>query len=74
MPGQTADSMRKDIETGLEFFQRICVNIMVENNAPLQPSDEVRRIFVDEIYPVYKDDLRVDILLHNTDFGVGHQQ
>ena len=74
LPGQTADSMRKDIETGLEFFQRICVNIMVENNAPLQPSDEVRRIFVDEIYPVYKDDLRVDILLHNTDFGVGHQQ
>ena len=27
--------------------------------------------FVKEIYPLYKDDDRVDILLNNTDFGVG---
>lgn len=71
LPGQTAESMRTDIETGLKYFERICVNIMVENTAPLQPSDKVRRIFINEIYPEYKDDPRVDILLNNTDFGVG---
>ena len=63
--------MRNDIETGLKYFERICVNIMVENEAPLQPSDQVRQAFVNEIYPDYKDNPRVDILLHNTDFGVG---
>ena len=63
--------MRNDIETGLKYFERICVNIMVENEAPLQPSDQVRQSFVNEIYPDYKDNPRVDILLHNTDFGVG---
>lgn len=71
LPGQTADSMRADIETGLRHFERVCVNIMVENNARLQPDDDVRMIFINDIYPDYKDDTRVDILLNNTDFGIG---
>ena len=71
LPGQTAESMTNDIETGLEWFERVCVNIMIENSAPLQPSEEVRRIFIKEVYPVYRDNPRIDILLHNTDFGVG---
>lgn len=71
LPGQTYESMMEDIETGLKHFERICVNIMVENNAPLQPSEKVRDEFINNIYPQYKDNPRVDILLHNTDFGVG---
>lgn len=71
LPGQTYESMIEDIETGLKHFERICVNIMVENNAPLQPSEKVRDEFTNKIYPQYKDNPRVDILLHNTDFGVG---
>ena len=71
LPGQTEESMRNDIETGLKHFERVCVNIMVENSAPLQPSDKVRKIFTDKIYPEYKDNARGEILLHNTDFGVG---
>lgn len=71
LPGQTGESMRTDIETGLNHFERICINIMVENTAPLQPCDEVRQIFINEIFPDYKDNHRIDILLNNTDFGVG---
>ena len=71
LPGQTVDSMTNDIETGLKYFERVCVNIMVENSAPLQPSEDVRQAFMKEIYPCYKDNARIDILLHNTDFGVG---
>lgn len=71
LPGQTAASMKNDIETGLKWFERVCVNIMIENNAPLQPSEEVRQTFVHELFPLYKDNPRIDILLHNTDFGVG---
>lgn len=71
LPGQTAESMKSDIETGLRYFERICINIMVENSAPLQPSTQVRQIFMTEIYPLYKENSRIDILLNNTDFGVG---
>ena len=32
---------------------------------------QVRDEFINKIYPQYKDNPRVDILLHNADFGVG---
>lgn len=71
LPGQTETSMKYDVETGLKYFDRVCINIMVENTAPLQPCEQVRQTFIDKIYPIYKDNPRIDILLHNTDFGVG---
>lgn len=71
LEGQTVESMRRDIETGLRNFDRICINIMIDNGMPVKPSGEVIEDFVREIYPIYKDNERVDILLNNTDFGVG---
>lgn len=71
LPGQTAESMKKDIETGLEYFERVCVNIMVENTKPVKPDLRVIQVFREQIYPLYADNDRVDILLNNTDFGVG---
>lgn len=69
--GQTACSMENDIELGLKYFQRICVNIMCENTTKIKPDPEVIRVFKDKIYPKYKDNNRIDILINNTDFGVG---
>lgn len=71
LPGQTKESMLRDIELGLQYFERVCVNIMVANTKPILPDAAVIDVFVKEIYPLYKDDERVDILLNNTDFGVG---
>ena len=69
--GQTADSMINDIETGLEFFERVCVNIMIENGMPVKPDAKVIEEFMKYVYPKFADNDRVDILLENTDFGVG---
>lgn len=71
LAGQTKESMIADIETGLKYFERVCVNIMVANTRPVLPDPRVIRIFKEEVYPLYKDNDRVDILLNNTDFGVG---
>ena len=71
LPGQSKESMLKDIALGLQHFERVCVNIMVANTKPILPDPQVIKTFVKEIYPLYKDDDRVDILLNNTDFGVG---
>ncbi|MBR5487523.1 MAG: radical SAM protein [Phascolarctobacterium sp.] len=71
LPGQSKESMLKDIALGLQHFERVCVNIMVANTKPILPDQQVIETFVKEIYPLYKDDERVDILLNNTDFGVG---
>lgn len=71
IPGQTEESMIQDIETGLKYFERVCVNIMVENGMPIKPDKRVAAIFLKNVYPIYKENDRVDILLNNTDFGVG---
>ncbi|MGM9612103.1 MAG: radical SAM protein [Butyricicoccus sp.] len=71
LTGQTGDSMRRDIETGLRYFERVCVNLMTPNTTPIQPDRAVLDTFLRTLYPVYKNDPRVDILLENTDFGVG---
>ena len=69
--GQTSDGIRTDIETGLRYFDRVCVNVMTANTTKIQPSKDVIDAFIREIFPLFKDNNRVDILLENTDFGVG---
>lgn len=72
--GQNAESMIRDIEMGLQYFERVCVNIMVENAMPIKPEPKVIGEFMKYVYPKYKNHDRVDILLNNTDFGVGENQ
>lgn len=69
--GQNALSMRQDIETGLRYFERVCVNIMVENSTKIKPDTSVIESFRRELYDIYIDNPRVDILMENTEFGVG---
>ena len=68
---QTEESMRYDIKTGLEYFERICINIMQENGCEVKPNENTIETFVQKILPEIKDDCRIDILLENTAFGVG---
>ncbi len=69
--GQTYHSMLSDIKTGLKYFERVCINIMNENTTSIKPDTSVISIFKDKILPLYADNKRVDILIDNTDFGVG---
>jgi len=69
--GQTLEMMQRDVELGLRYFRRIALNVMCDNTTPVKPDQGVIDVFMREIYPLYKDDARVDILLHNTDFTVG---
>ncbi|MDE6401302.1 MAG: radical SAM protein [Clostridiales bacterium] len=69
--GQTEASMLHDVRSGLKYFERICVNIMCDNTTDVKPDKGVIDIFIRKVYPLYKDDPRVDILIENTDFGVG---
>ncbi|MFI3329466.1 MAG: radical SAM protein [bacterium] len=71
IPGQNVTSMTNDIETGLKYFHRVYINIMQENAKPIKPDPKVIKLFMDNIYPKYKDNPNVDILLDDEAFGVG---
>ncbi len=70
--GQTEESMSNDIEIGLKYFNRVCVNIMCENTTSIKPDNRVIQVFCEKLLPKYKDNDKIDILLNNTDFGVGN--
>ncbi|MGC2873643.1 radical SAM protein [Ihubacter sp. rT4E-8] len=71
IPGQTAESMTHDVNLGLKYFDRVCINVMTENTAPIKPDASVIDIFTKDVCPTFIDNPRVDILMTNTDFGVG---
>ena len=71
LSGQSVESMQSDIELAIENFERVCVNIMCDNTTAVKPDEKVIGEFMQYIYPKYIDDSRVDILVNNTDFGVG---
>lgn len=71
LSGQTVESMKNDICLGLKYFERICINIMCANSTNVKPDPAVIESFMQLIYPEYKDNDMVDILINNTDFGVG---
>lgn len=71
IPGQTVESMESDIEIGLKYFERVCVNIMQENGRPVRPDPKVIDLFVKHLYNKYILNDRVDILMDNNAFGVG---
>ena len=72
--GQTVESMKKDIETGLTHFERVCINIMTPNTTKIKPDYDVIHQFRTHLYDDYIENPRVDILLNNTDFGVGGEK
>lgn len=69
--GQTLEMMERDVELGLSLFERICVNVMCPNATPVRPDEAVISTFMEHLYPRLKDDPRADVLVENTDFGVG---
>lgn len=71
LTGQTVLSMERDIRLGLEHFERICINLMCSNSTAIKPDERVIADFMQELYPRYREEERIDILIHNTDFGVG---
>ena len=71
LKGQTTQSMLKDLQIGLQCFERVCVNVFNSNNTATKPDEDVILYFKKNVMPKYIDDRRVDILMNNTDFGVG---
>lgn len=71
LSGQSESTMKRDIETGLQNFQRVCVNLMTENSSSMKPDKRVQECFMKALYPQYRENERVDLLLENTGFGVG---
>lgn len=68
---QTNEMIENDIQIGLNNFRRICVNIFNNNTTNVKRDDLLIKEFMDKTYNKYIDYDNIDILVNNTDFGVG---
>lgn len=62
-----------DIETACENFEYLSVNLFCNNTTGVKRSEEIAKRFVDEIYPLYKENPKIEILIENNDLGVGNE-
>ena len=69
--GEDRQHIIDDIQTALKHFEYFSVNLFCNNSTPLKRDDELATWFIQEIYPVIKDNPKVEVLIGNTDLGVG---
>lgn len=69
--GQTRDDIVRDIELTSQHFEYFSVNVFTPNTTAVKPNLELISWFKSNIYPHLKDNPRAEVLLENTDLGVG---
>lgn len=69
--GETKEHIINDIETACKHFEYFSVNVFCNNSTPVKQDKELVKWFVREVYPQIKDVDGIEVLMENTDLGVG---
>ncbi|MBQ2878712.1 MAG: hypothetical protein IJE42_07265, partial [Bacteroidaceae bacterium] len=69
--GDTRRQITDDIETAKKYFEYFSVNIFCDNGTTVKRDDELLQWFVKDVYPELEKLSSVEVLLNNTDLGVG---
>lgn len=68
--GQTKEMIKKDIDIVLEHFDHATINVFVNNTTSVKRDEALVQWFV-ENYQFLDENPNIEVLYHNTDFGVG---
>ncbi|AYE35577.1 radical SAM protein [Clostridium septicum] len=68
--GQTKEMIKRDIDIVLKNFNYATINVFIENSTPIKRDNELIEWFYRE-YKFLEDYNNIEVLYHNTDFGVG---
>ena len=69
--GETRERIVRDIELARKHFEYFSVNVFCNNTTKIKRDQSLVDWFVSEVYPTIKDDPRIEVLIDNTDLGVG---
>ncbi len=68
---QSFESIISDIVIAEKYFERFMINIFMPNSTKIKSNPELVDKFIKEIYPNIKNNPKIEVLLNNTDLGVG---
>lgn len=69
--GDSKERILKDIALAEQYFEYASVNVFCENSTSLKRDNALAKWFVEEVYPNLKDSSKIEVLVENTDLGVG---
>lgn len=69
--GQTREQILNDISIARKHFEYFSVNVFCNNSTPVRRDPALAEWFNAEVYPELKDMPGIEVLIDNTDLGVG---
>lgn len=69
--GETRERIMADIDTARKHFEYFSVNLFCNNGTALRRDEALATWFVEEVYPTLRDAEGIEVLIGNTDLGVG---
>ena len=69
--GDSKERILRDIELAERYFEYASVNVFCKNGTAVKRDEELAKWFVEEVYPKLKVSSKIEILINNTDLGVG---
>ncbi|MBR5443879.1 MAG: hypothetical protein IKV22_05800 [Paludibacteraceae bacterium] len=69
--GDSQERILRDIALAEQWFEYASVNVFCENSTSLKRDNALAKWFVEEVYPNLKDSKKIEVLVENTDLGVG---
>ena len=69
--GDSKERILRDIALAMQLFEYASVNVFCENTTLVKRDDSLVEWFVEEVCPELKRSNKIEILINNTDLGVG---
>ena len=69
--GERKEHIVNDIEIARKHFEYFSVNVFCNNSTSVKQDPELAQWFAREVYPQIKDVEGIEVLMENTDLGVG---
>lgn len=69
--GDSRERILEDIDIANRYFEYFSVNVFCNNSTSVRRDDALAEWFVNEVYPTIKDNPKIEVLINNTDLGVG---
>lgn len=70
-PGDTRERVLKDIALAEEHFEYYSLNLFCPNSTSLKRNEEMAQWVVSDVYPSLLHSSKAEVLIDNTDLGVG---
>jgi hypothetical protein len=69
--GDTRERILEDIALAEEYFEYYSINLFCPNSTNVRRNEAIAQWFMDTVYPTIIKSNKAEILINNTDLGVG---